>query len=211
MVQSLALDLPVTLAEVRMNETAPLADVTREVFRYLSGRRDAVVFGAHAVNAYVGEPRMTSDVDVLSTDGRFIAEGLRNHLSTAFHIAVRVRSIGDKGYRIYQVRRPKNRHLVDVRQIDRLPRSRRLRGGVAVVAPAELAAMKVVSLTARQGQEKGLTDRLDLHRLLRRFPRLRSSGQVERLLERTDNGARHLATWSQVLSERLVYGSEDEW
>jgi len=57
--------------------------------------------------------------------------------------------------------------------MDRAYRFREI-GRVRVVEAAELAAMKAIAIAARKGQEKGLSDRLDLHRLLRAFPDLRA-------------------------------------
>ena len=50
-----------------MREPLPLATLQEAVLEFLRGRSDAVLFGAQAVNAYVGEPRTTQDVDILST------------------------------------------------------------------------------------------------------------------------------------------------
>jgi hypothetical protein len=50
------------------------------------------------VNAYVGEPRMTQDIDVLSLQAASLAEELRRYLSERFYIAVRVRMV--KGGRV---------------------------------------------------------------------------------------------------------------
>ena len=45
-----------------------------------------------------------------------LADELCAFLNRRFHIAVRVRTVrGGIGYRVYQVSKPKNRHLVDVR------------------------------------------------------------------------------------------------
>ena len=61
---------------------------------FLRGRDDAVVFGAQAVNAYVDEPRMTQDLDLLSPRAEALAQELRTYLHQRFHIAVRVRQVG---------------------------------------------------------------------------------------------------------------------
>jgi hypothetical protein len=53
-----------------MREPLPLATIHQAVLEFLRGRDDAVVFGAQAVNAYVGEPRMSQDIDLVSTLGR---------------------------------------------------------------------------------------------------------------------------------------------
>jgi hypothetical protein len=56
-----------TFREFAMKEPLPLATIHDAVIDFLRNRDDAVLFGAQAVNAYVDEPRMTQDVDVLST------------------------------------------------------------------------------------------------------------------------------------------------
>ena len=56
-----------TFQEFAMRETLPLATVQEAVLEFLRGRDDAVVFGAQAVNAYVREPRMSQDIDLLSS------------------------------------------------------------------------------------------------------------------------------------------------
>ena len=76
-----------------MGEQLPLASIHEAVLEFLRLRDDAVVFGAQAVNAYVGEPRMSQGIDLVSTHAAELAEELREHLSERFHIAVRV--IGD--------------------------------------------------------------------------------------------------------------------
>ena len=65
------------------------------MLEFLRGRTDAVLFGAHAVNAYVDEARMTQDVDILSPRAAELAEELRAHLSQRFQIAVRIRTVAD--------------------------------------------------------------------------------------------------------------------
>ncbi len=157
-----------------MHEEVPLAAIFREVLQFLDGRADAVLFGAHAVNAYCDPERMTQDVDLLSIRAAELAESLRERLAERLHIAVRVREvIPGQGFRVYQVRKPSNRHLVDVRQTDALPSSQPF-AGVQVIAPAELVAMKVVSLVHRAGRPKAGTDLVDVQRLLLTFPDLKA-------------------------------------
>src|ERR1043166_1412965 len=112
-------DGSLTFQEFAMKEPLPLATIHEAVLEFLRGRTDAVLFGAHAVNAYVPEPRMTQDVDIFSTRAVELAEELCTYLNRRFHIAARTRTIkGGIGYRIYQVQKLKNRHLVDVRPVD---------------------------------------------------------------------------------------------
>ncbi|MFI5301249.1 MAG: hypothetical protein ACHREM_24460 [Polyangiales bacterium] len=192
-------DAPLTLREFVTHEELPLASIFREMFLFLRGREDVVLFGAHAVNAYCEPSRMTQDVDVMSSRGRDLAEEIRAHLAAQFHIAVRVREVADGlGFRIYQVRKPKNRHLVDVRQVPALPASRQVEG-LAVLDPTELTAMKAISAADRSAREKGLSDRLDLARLLRTFPALRAEeGPLTDRLRTLGASERTLDFWREV-------------
>src|SRR5437763_1966364 len=135
-------DGSLTFQEFMTREPLPLATIHDAILEFLRGRKDAVLFGAHAVNAYVSEPRMTQDVDIASTRAEELAEELRAYLNQRFHIAVRVRTVRDGiGYRIYQVRKPENRHLVDLRPVETLPPAQRVKD-VLVVTPPELIANK---------------------------------------------------------------------
>src|SRR5438045_9516454 len=108
-------DGSLTMREFAMREPLPLAKIHDEILDFLRNRDDAVLFGAQAVNAYVDEPRMTQDVDILSTRAREFAEDLRAHLAKMFTIAVRVREVArGEGFRIYPLREPKNLHLAAV-------------------------------------------------------------------------------------------------
>jgi hypothetical protein len=186
-----------------MQESLPLATIFHEVLSFLTTRDDAVVFGAHAVNAYCDPPRMTADIDLLSTDASLLANDLRSLLSNSFQIAVRVREVVEGGFRVYQLRKPKNRHLVDVRQVAALPAFRQI-DSVRVIEPADLAALKAIAIAARSGHEKGLSDRLDLHRLLRTFPELRTeNGPVPLCLSARRAGIEAFGAWREVASQPL--------
>src|SRR5208337_2018658 len=115
-------DGSLTFREFIMREPLPLATIHDAVLEFLRGRTDAVFFGAHAVNAYVDEPRMTQDVDILSPRAAELAEGLRVYLSQRFQIAVRIRTAPTGfGHRLYQIRTPRDRRLVDIRGVKSLP------------------------------------------------------------------------------------------
>jgi hypothetical protein len=203
-------DAPLTFREFMTNEPLPLASVFREIFLFLRKRPDAVLFGAHAVNAYCEPERMTQDVDLLSTNPSALAEDLRSHLVATFHIAVRVREVSSgEGYRLYQVRKPKNRHLVDVRGVATLPPHENIEG-VLTVSPADLVAMKAISLSNRPARDKGLSDRLDLHRLLHAFPALRSDeGLVAERLRAMGASDAAFAAWREVVRERIEPDPDD--
>jgi hypothetical protein len=199
-----------TFEEFAMREQVPLATIHDAVLEFLRGRNDAVLFGAQAVNAYVGEARMSQDIDLISTRAVELAEELREHLSERFHIAVRVREIGTgKGYRLFQIQKPRNRHLVDVRAAEFLPHAERIED-VLVMSPPELIAQKVISYHARRGQPKAGTDWRDLAMLLLTFPELKKEqGAVKEALRSTGAHEDAMKTWSELVVQEIVEPEED--
>jgi hypothetical protein len=199
-----------TFQEFAMREPLPLATVHEAVLEFVRGRDDVVVFGATAVNAYVSEPRMTQDIDLMSTRAAELAQELRDFLSERFHIAVRVRVIGeDKGYRVFQIRKEGNRHLVDLRPIETLPQAE-LIDGVRVVTAAELIARKVISLNSRRGQPKSGTDWRDVAMLLLAFPKLKAeSGTVSEILRLLGATEEEMNTWSEVVHQEISKPDDD--
>ncbi len=193
-----------------MREQLPLATIHDAVLEFLRGRDDAVVFGAQAVNAYVGEPRMSQDIDLISTRATELAEELRAHLSEHFHIAVRVRVIGaGKGYRLFQIHKPRNRHLVDLRPAESLPRAERIED-VLVMSPPELIAHKVISYHARRGQPKAGTDWRDLAMLLLTFPELKKEeSAVSEALRSMKAGEDVMKAWSELVAQDIVETDDD--
>jgi len=199
-----------TFQEFAMREPLPLATVHEAVLEFVRGRDDVVVFGATAVNAYVSEPRMTQDIDLMSTRAAELAEELRDFLSERFHIAVRVRVIGEgKGYRVFQIRKEGNRHLVDLRPIATLPQAE-LIDGVRVVTAAELIARKVISLHSRRGQPKSGTDWRDVAMLFLTFPNLKvESGPVSEILNSLGATEEEMKTWREVVQQEISMPDDD--
>jgi len=193
-----------------MREQVPLATIHDAVLEFLRGRDDAVVFGAQAVNAYVGEPRMSQDIDLISTRATELAEELRGYLSERFHIAVRVRVIGaGKGYRLFQIQKPRNRHLVDLRAVESLPRAERIED-VLVMSPPELIAQKVISYHGRRGQPKAGTDWRDLAMLLLTFPELKKEkGAVSEALKSSDASEETMKSWRELIAQELIEPDDD--
>ncbi len=204
-------DGSLTFREFMMRESLPLATIHDAVLEFLRGRDDAVLFGAQAVNAYVEEPRMTQDVDIASTRAEELAEELRAFLNQRFHIAVRVRNIRDGlGYRIYQIQKPTNRHLVDLRPIDVLPPCQRLEE-VLVVTPPELIAGKVMAWIGRQGKPKAGSDWRDLAELLLTFPDLKTEeGSVAERLRAADASEQVMAAWKELVAQEIHSEDEDD-
>jgi nucleotidyltransferase AbiEii toxin of type IV toxin-antitoxin system len=199
-----------TFKEFAMREPLPLATIHEAVLEFLRGRDDVVVFGATAVNAYVDEPRMTQDIDLMSTRARELAEELRMHLSERFHIAVRTRVIGEgKGYRLFQMQKTGNRHLVDLRPVASLPESQTIED-IRVLTPPELIAHKVISYNARRGNPKAGTDWRDLAMLLLTFPELKNeSGAVSEKLRLLTASQEVMNEWRDLVSQNISFPEDD--
>lgn len=194
-----------------MNESLPLATIQEAVLEFLRGRKDAVVFGAQAVNAYVPEPRMSQDIDLLSTRAGDLAEELRVYLGDKFHVAIRVREVADgRGFRLYQIQKSGNRHLVDIRLVEQLPPAR-LFSQVLVAAPEELIALKVIAYHQRRGQPKSGTDWRDLAMLLLAFPEMkREDGQVIERLKAEKAGEDVINLWRDVVKQEIQSMNDDD-
>lgn len=203
-------DGSLTFQEFAMGEPLPLATIQDAVLGFLRDREDAAVFGAQAVNAYVDEPRMSQDVDVLSPRAKDLAEELRVFLYERFHIAVRVRTVAQgEGYRIYQVRKPKNRHLVDVRSVKQLPPCDRV-NGILIPTPTELISQKLTSMVSRPKTAKGMTDAADLRRLLLTFPALKTDqGPVADALRSAGAPEAAFDAWRDIVVQEIEAEDED--
>ncbi len=201
-------DAPLTFGEFMTHEATPLATIFAELLGLLVTREDAVLFGAQAVNAYCDPPRMTEDVDVLTTRAPELAETIRQHLASKFRIAVRVREVGG-GLHVHQLREPKNRHLCDVRPVEALPPFRVIEG-VRVVEPRVLASMKATSIAARATREKGLSDRLDLARLMRAFPVLREPHSITEIAAERGLDAAAIEAWRELAALDLQPDDDDD-
>ncbi len=167
-------DGPLMLREYLMNEPHPIGMVQGAVFDFLREQTDYAIFGAQADNAHASETRATEDVNIVAIKGLAFAEAIARYLNKRFYIATRVRSVRDGiGFRVYQIQKPKNRHLVDVRPSPQLP-PHQLVDGVQVVTPAESVANKLESFASRSGKRKGYTDGRDILAMLETFPNLKT-------------------------------------
>jgi Nucleotidyl transferase AbiEii toxin, Type IV TA system len=204
-------DGALTFREFVTREPLLLSRIQDAILAFLRDRNDAVLFGAQAVNAYVDEPRMTQDVDILSTRAAALGEELRSHLAHRFHVAVRLRDLGgQRGHRLFQVQKPRNRHLADIRPVDKMPASQRI-GGILVLSPADLIASKVIAYQARRGQPKSGTDWRDLAVLLLAFPELkREVGLVADSLHASHAEPAVIAEWRELVAQDLRPAEEDE-
>jgi hypothetical protein len=203
-------DGALAFSEFAAKEPLPLARVHDAILEFLRGRDDAVLLDAQAVNAYVDEPRMTQDVDIQSTRAAALAEELRQRLAGLFHVAVRVRAVADgRGYRLFQLQESRNRHLADLRQVDRLPPARRI-ADVWIVEPADLVAEKVMAYERRKGRPKSFTDRRDVASLLLRFPELRAHpGPVGDRLQASGAGLAVLDAWKEIAAAEILPDEEE--
>ncbi len=196
-----------------MNEPVPLATIHDAVLEFLRGRDDVVVFGATAVNAYVDEPRMTQDIDLMSVRASELAEELCKYLNQKFHIAVRVRIIGEgKGYRLFQIQKTGNRHLVDLRPVESLPDAKRIED-VLIISVTELIARKVNSYVSRKGQPKSFSDMRDLAMLLLTFPELKTEeGAVNETLRSIGVNEEVMNAWRELVAQEInLPDDEDEF
>lgn len=200
-----------TFQDFIMHETLPLSTIQNAVLEFLRNRDDVVIFGAQAVNAYVKEPRMTQDIDILSVRAAELAYEIKDYLSARFHIAVRVRQVSKgRGFRIFQIQKPDNRHLVDLRSVDKLPLAKRI-SQVLVMAPAELIASKVISYYKRRGKPKSGTDWRDLAMLLLTFPELKQdTGPVVECLKKAEVDSTILKVWKDFVAEDIKPTEADD-
>lgn len=198
-----------TFREFVMAETVPLSSIHQTVLEFLRDRDDAVLFGAQAVNAYVDEPRMTQDVDLLSPRAAALAAELQEYLHDRFYIEMRVQpAAGGRGHRVFQTQKSGNRHLVDIREVETLPQTRCIEQ-ILVLTPEELIASKVISYCQRRGQPKSGTDWRDLALLLLAFPELKEeSGQVSLLLQASD--ASVMDMWRELVAQEIAE-EDDDW
>ena len=140
-----------------------------------------------------------------------LADELRAFLAQRFQIAVRIRIVaGGLGHRLYQVKKPKNRHLVDVRRVNSIP-PHQVVDQVMVVPPVDLIAQKVTSMVNRSGTAKRITDLADLHRLLLTFPALEAQdGLVANRLRDSGSPEPVLDAWREIAASEIVADDDDE-
>ncbi|WP_071455757.1 hypothetical protein [Gloeomargarita lithophora] len=189
-----------------MAEPLPLAQIQQTILGFLQGRQDVALFGAYAVNAHVAEARMTQDVDILALQAQAFTTALNNHLHQKLPIAVRVREIKPGlAWRIYQIRKPENRHLADVRSVAQLPATEWI-GNMQVLTPLELALNKLVAYHARRNQPKSGTDWRDLTLLLLRFPELKC--QVSERLIQENYELEIQQTWASIATLELTQADD---
>ena len=203
-------DRSLTFREFAMKEPVPLAEIQQFVLEFLCDREDAAVFGAQAVNAYVDEPRMSQDVDILTLNAETLAEEIRAGLNLRFNIAVRVRAVpSGQGFRVYQIQKPNNRHLVDIRSVPKLPPCQRVER-ILIPIPSELISQKVISMTSRSKTAKGMTDIADLRRLLLTFPELKTiEGLVLEALRTASASPLAIAAWSELAEQEIELESDE--
>lgn len=194
-----------------MGEKLPLATIHQTVLNLLHDRDDAVLFGAQAVNAWVAEPRMTQDIHLLSCQAADLAQAIRDLLSERFQIAVRVREVkAGVGYRVCQLQKTGNRHLVDIRSVDALPLAERIER-ILVLTPPALIALKVIAFYRRQGKPKAGTDWRDIAMLLLTFPDLKAHpGLVTEQLAIANSKPEIVSLWESLTQQDIQPIDEDE-
>jgi hypothetical protein len=200
-----------TFQEFMSQEMLPLSTLQQAVLAFLQDREDVVMFGAQAVNAYVSEARMTEDIDLMSPRAGELADELRTYLSQQFYIAVRIQQVADgRGYRLFQVRKAGNRHLVDLRTVDTLPPAQRI-AKVLVMAPEALLASKVIAYHQRRNQPKAGTDWRDIAMLLLTFPTFQQNPALIADRLRASNASPEILTlWQALVTQDIQMPDEDD-
>jgi hypothetical protein len=203
-----------TFREFVMHESLPLSKIHQTVLEFLQGREDVVLFGAQAVNAYISEPRMTQDVNLLSVRAEEFAEelrvflGLKLFLTEQFLITVKVREVAnEKSFRVFEERSEGNRNLANIRAVEILPNAETIEN-ILVLSPLELIVSKIISYHSRRGKPKAGTDWRDLGFLLLRFPELKEK-VMPNLLQK-NVGAEVLETWAEIERQDFEFEDEDE-
>jgi hypothetical protein len=197
-------DGSLTFREFATREPLPLATIHDAVLEFLRGRTDAVLFGVHAINAYVDEPRMTQYVDIPSPRAAELAEELLAHLAQRLQIDIRNRMIVPEfRFLLEQVRQPKNRGLALVRRIEGIP-DHQVVEEVLVAQPTDLICQRVVSMVDRPGTPREMTDLADLRRLLLTFPELKArEGKVASRLRESGAPDFVLDAWHVVVESEI--------
>jgi len=187
--------------DFKAREKIPLVTIQNAAMEFLRGRDDAVIFGAHAVNAYVKEPRPTQEIDLLSTRTAKLTTELRDYLNRRFRIFLLIRKLKGEARRIYQATRDGNHSLIDIRPVPQLPPAKRI-AQVLFMEPAELIASKVIAYHRRRDKPKGDMDWRDLAKLLLAFPKLKSdSSAVMERLQAADAEEAVLEVWKKLVAQ----------
>lgn len=200
---------PQPLQELKATEEFPAATIHKAVLEFLRDRDDAVVFGGHAVNAYVKEQRPTAAIDLLSTHTAKLATELRDYLNRKFRIFLLIRKLNrGNGRRIYQAMKSgDNYFLVDIRPVAKLPATKKL-SQVPYMEPAELVANKLIAFQQRRDQMKADTDWRDLAQLLLTFPELKSEGDaVRERLQAAGAEGTVLEEWKKLVTQNVAQTS----
>jgi len=195
----------------KAREKFPRDMILNAVRDFLRGREDAVVFGGHAVNAYVKEQRATQEVDLLSTRAAKLATELRDYLNRRFRLFLLIRRLNkSEGRRIYQATQSGNHFLVDLRPVSKLPAARRI-SQVLFMEPAELIASKVIAYHQRRDKPKAKIDRRDLTMLLLTFPEFkRDGGLVVERLQAVGADQAVCDLWKELVAQEIKPAEDDD-
>jgi hypothetical protein len=111
---------------------------------------------------------------------------------------------------LYQVQKPRNRHLADVRIIKQLPAVQSI-DHIQVMAPADLIASKVIAYHHRRGKPKSGTDWRDVAMLLLAFPEFKTpTGDVFDRLHSLSDDPGVLKVWRDLVSQNIESPDDDE-
>jgi hypothetical protein len=108
------------------------------------------------------------------------------------------------------VQKPRNRHLADVRIIEKLPGVQSI-NDIQVMAPADLIASKVIAYHHRRGKPKSGTDWRDVAMLLLTFPELKTqTGDVFKRLHSLSDDPGVIEVWRDLVSQNIESSDDDE-
>lgn len=147
------------------NPPTPLDDELHlAVMRFLAGRNDTCLWGAHAVNAYTAtdDQRHTVDVDFHATNARGVANELREYLKKKFDLTIQIKKHRD-ALSLRDITSLVNRRKVaDINQSETLPPYNVINGVQVITLEALIAAKEKSSIAPRRKENKVLQDRADL-------------------------------------------------
>jgi hypothetical protein len=139
--------------------------IQREILDFLDGRKDIVLWGAQAVNAYIDDPneqRYTHGVDIQAMDAGAVADAIKMRLETAFSLTIKL-VVGKRFVSLWD--KQGKRKLMDINRTEVLPPFIVI-DGVQVITKEELIKGKQQSAASpHRNKLKKQQDLIDLARL----------------------------------------------
>lgn len=144
-----------------------LENVQKFLLNYIFGRKDIVLFGAHAVNVYVDteDIRYTSDIDLLSVEPKELASEIAEAIKEKFNIKVKI--VNERFfYSIWD--KTNKRKLADITFTSELPAFIKV-NGIQVLTLQQLIEKKKAAIACPSRKtNKRFQDQADLYLLLKK-------------------------------------------